>query len=342
MSISLCMITKNEEKFIGQAINSVKSIVDEVIVVDTGSTDKTREIVIRLGAKVFYKDWTNDFSDARNFSISKATKDWILVLDADEIIAQDDLEKLKELTTSNAGAFSFVQRNYSNKVNDARFIPIKETPASKDYKGYLKAVVTRLFKNDKRIKFTGKVHESVNESITEINGKIVESNIPIHHYFEEKGKENLKQRQLMYLDISKEKLKTNPNDPKTHCDIGIISWEFNKDSKTAIHHFEKAIEFAKDYENAYLGLGAVYAEQGELKKAVEVYKRLIDTKPMCYNAYHNLAEIFAAIGMLEDAIREYKRCLKLNLRDEKNIKAKIKALENQVGGLSYDFNAGVG
>ncbi len=333
------MITKNEERFLEQAINSVKEIVDEIIVVDTGSIDRTREIAIRLGARIFYQDWNNDFSEARNFSLEKATKDWILVLDADEAISKNDLQKLKKMTTNkDAYAYSFVQRNYSNDMNDARFVPVEKIPESKAYKGYLKAVVTRLFRSDEKIRFSGKVHESVNESIAKLGVKIVESDIPIHHYFEEKGKENIRQRQLMYLDISKEKLKQNPNDPKTNCDIGIMSWEFNKDRETAIQHFEKAIQLAKDYENAYIGLGAVYAEKGELKKAADVYKRLIDVKPTSYNAYYNLAEIFSVMGLLKDAVREYKRCLKLSLKDERNIKAKIKALENQMGGVSYDFS----
>ena len=91
------MIVKNEEKNIIRALQGVKPLVDEMIVVDTGSTDRTKKIAKVFGAKVYDFQWTDSFSDARNFSLSKATGDWILVLDADEVISERDYGKLREL-----------------------------------------------------------------------------------------------------------------------------------------------------------------------------------------------------------------------------------------------------
>ena len=96
-TISLCMIVRNEERFIGQCLGSVKDFVDEMIVVDTGSTDRTAEIAHQFGATVLDHAWTGDFSEARNYSISKASRDWILILDADERLAERDSKKLREL-----------------------------------------------------------------------------------------------------------------------------------------------------------------------------------------------------------------------------------------------------
>ncbi len=98
-TLSLCMIAKNEEDNIERALMSVKPVVDEMIVVDTGSTDRTKDIARALGAKVYDFPWTDNFSDARNFSISKATGKWVLVLDADEAISPLDYGKLRELVT---------------------------------------------------------------------------------------------------------------------------------------------------------------------------------------------------------------------------------------------------
>ena len=91
------MIVKNEESNVRRALESVKPLVDEMIVVDTGSTDRTRDIARELGAKVYDFVWTDSFADARNFSLSKATGDWILILDADEVISPSDHEALKKL-----------------------------------------------------------------------------------------------------------------------------------------------------------------------------------------------------------------------------------------------------
>src|SRR3989338_6646287 len=97
-TISLCMIAKNEEKHIEECLNSVKDIVDEIIIVDTGRTDKTKQIGKKFNAKIFDFKWVDDFSAARNKSLKHATKDWILVLDADEVVESIDLNKIKELT----------------------------------------------------------------------------------------------------------------------------------------------------------------------------------------------------------------------------------------------------
>ncbi len=83
-TLSLCMIVKNEEKHLARCLSSVKDVADEIVIVDTGSTDKTIEIAESFSAKIFHFDWVNDFSAARNFALSKCTGDWILYLDADE------------------------------------------------------------------------------------------------------------------------------------------------------------------------------------------------------------------------------------------------------------------
>jgi len=97
VTISLCMIVKNEENVIGRCLNSIKDIVDEIIIVDTGSTDNTKEIVKGFTDKIFDFNWTNDFSAARNYSYSKATMDFILWLDADDVVLEEDRVKFMQL-----------------------------------------------------------------------------------------------------------------------------------------------------------------------------------------------------------------------------------------------------
>lgn len=101
-TISLCMIVKNEEDVLRRCLNSIKNIADEIIIVDTGSTDKTKEIAIEFTDKLYDFKWIQDFSAARNYAFSKATKDFIIWLDADDVIMEEDqieLLKLKEELT---------------------------------------------------------------------------------------------------------------------------------------------------------------------------------------------------------------------------------------------------
>jgi len=97
VTISLCMIVKNEEDVLDRCLSSARDIVDEIIIVDTGSTDNTKNIALKYTDNIFDFEWINDFSAARNNAFSKATKDYILWLDADDVILDDDIKKFKEL-----------------------------------------------------------------------------------------------------------------------------------------------------------------------------------------------------------------------------------------------------
>lgn len=97
ISISLCMIVKNEEDTLGRCLASAKNAVDEIIIVDTGSTDRTKEIALQYDARIFDFEWIDDFAAARNYSFSKASQDYILWLDADDEFREEDQVKLAQL-----------------------------------------------------------------------------------------------------------------------------------------------------------------------------------------------------------------------------------------------------
>lgn len=96
-SISLCMIVRNEEDSLGRCLSSVKDAVDEIVIVDTGSTDRTKEIAASFGAVIYDFEWIDDFAAARNYAFEQATQTFILWLDADDVIEQEDLKRLLAL-----------------------------------------------------------------------------------------------------------------------------------------------------------------------------------------------------------------------------------------------------
>ena len=97
VSISLCMIVKNEEDVLARALDSVKELADEIIIVDTGSEDRTKDIARRYTQKVFDFEWEDDFAAARNFACRKASMDYWMWLDADDIVTENELKKMKAL-----------------------------------------------------------------------------------------------------------------------------------------------------------------------------------------------------------------------------------------------------
>lgn len=112
-TISLCMIVKNEEEVLARCLNSVKKAVDEIIIVDTGSVDETKKIAKSFGAKVYEFEWIDDFSAARNYSFSFASCDYIIWLDADDVISPQDLKKLIALKKTLDGSVRQIAATYN-------------------------------------------------------------------------------------------------------------------------------------------------------------------------------------------------------------------------------------
>jgi len=172
MSLSLCMIVKNEEKNLNRCLESVKDIVDEIIIVDTGSTDNTIKIAEKYNAKIFHYKWDNSFANARNYSLSKASKDWILIMDADDELVSEDKEKLLNLIN-----------NKNIKLNAFLGETLSYSGDSPDHNIYSNLNI-RLIRNGKGYKFQGDIHEQIIPGIEDRNkeGIIGISDIRFYHY----------------------------------------------------------------------------------------------------------------------------------------------------------------
>ena len=162
VTISLCMIVKNEELVLERCLASAKNIADEIIIVDTGSTDRTREIGKRYG-KVYDFTWTDDFSAARNESFFRANMDYCMWLDADDVVTEENQKKLLELKTFLDPDTDVVMMKYA----------ISEDDEGKPLFSYYRE---RMVKNGKGFLWEGRVHEAIVP-----RGKVVYSDIVIAH-----------------------------------------------------------------------------------------------------------------------------------------------------------------
>jgi glycosyltransferase involved in cell wall biosynthesis len=170
VSISLCMIVKDEEKVLERCLESVSGIADEIIIVDTGSKDKTKQIAGQYTDKIFDYPWENHFARARNYSFSKAAKEYILWLDADDVIKEDDRKKFLLLKESLSKAVDAVSMNYL---------------LAEDANGNPAYTLTRhrLVKRERDFKWHGAVHEYL-----EVSGHILHSEISVTHKSAKQGK----------------------------------------------------------------------------------------------------------------------------------------------------------
>lgn len=163
--LTLSMIVKNEEANLRECLESVAGIVDEIILVDTGSTDATIKIAKEFDAKIYHFNWINDFSAARNFALSKSTGDWILYLDADERLdVRSKQELLHFLNNKNLVGVNCLINNVDEITGTPKFMK------------YI-----RFFRNSANIHFTGKAHEQIEMSLVQNNYSIIDSKIEIIH-----------------------------------------------------------------------------------------------------------------------------------------------------------------
>ena len=176
ITISLCMIVKNEEESLGRCLESLKGIVDEMIVVDTGSEDRTVEIAKEYGAKVYDFNWTGDFSEARNYSFSLATCDYIYSADADEELDEDNRQRFIQLKKDIEELdIDIVQMYYCNQLS------------FRTVYNYDRELRPKLFKRVRSFKWEDPIHEQV-----AIDPVICNSEVEIIH----RPKENHASRDL--------------------------------------------------------------------------------------------------------------------------------------------------
>lgn len=148
-TISLCMIVKNEEAVLARCLDSIADLMDEIIIVDTGSTDRTREIAARYTSKIYDYKWTNDFSAARNFSFSKANMDYIYTADADEVLDAENHERFLRLKSVLLPEIELVQMKY---VTESEYDTVLN--AKKEYR-------PKLFKRLRTFTWVDPIHETV-------------------------------------------------------------------------------------------------------------------------------------------------------------------------------------
>ena len=186
INISLCMIVKNEELVLKRCLESVKDIADEIIIIDTGSTDKTKDIALKFTDKVYDFKWVNDFSKARNYSFSKATKDYILWLDADDVILENDKIKFLALKETLNNTVDIVMMKYNvgfDENGNVNFSYYRE----------------RLLKRDKNYTWKSPIHE-----VIEPIGNLYYSDICIMH-----KKEKYDTYSTRNLEIFEDMIKNN-------------------------------------------------------------------------------------------------------------------------------------
>lgn len=299
-SISLCMIVKDEESCLARCLASVKPVVHEMIVIDTGSTDRTVAIATIFGARVVSFPWNGSFADARNYGIERAKGAWILVLDADEVLAMQDHAAIAEAVRSavkEIKAFSVLTRNYTTMINAQGWTANDGSyPAEERADGWQPSRKVRLFPNNCQFSFRGEVHEMVEASLREAAVPIETASFVIHHYGElEQDPVSRLDKKQRYLDAGMQKLADNPDDLAAVCELAVQAGELGR-FDDGIELWDRVLVKHPDYVEALFNKGYCLMGLQRYSEALSVASRTLGLAPNHKEAAFNYGTCELYVG----------------------------------------------
>ncbi len=296
--ISVCIIAKNEEANIERCLSSLAPYGFEIVVVDTGSTDRTKEIAAKYTDRIFDFEWTDNFSEARNYSLRMASNNWIFMMDCDEWIDSIDIEEMnyfRKKMPEYAG--SITRKNITGDPGD--------TGSANIYNDRTERLFSR-----KHYYYTGAIHEQ----LTPKHGgefKTLLLNTFIGHtgYFltpqeqAQKAKRNLK---LLF-----DQMVAAPGDPYVYFQIG-KSFQAIDDFQKAIPFYEKALSFDLDPSLAYVTMamvsyGKCLLSMGQVQKALDIYRDVYDSFTHSADFIFIMGLIYMENQMYEEALDEFQK-----------------------------------
>lgn len=280
LPISICMIMKNEEKNLRKCLDSIKGLAHELILVDTGSADSTLDIAREYTSQIYHFDWIHDFSAARNYSLSLASNDWVLVLDCDESLSSIDKDSLTMFMKEHPYKIGLISRrnHYESNQTDSVYTDLVER-----------------FFNRNLYEYRGEVHEQVvpKNSSPFISGK--ESiNLHLEHFGYVGTEDELYKKAMRDAGILKKMLLKDPNNPYLYFQLG-QSYNLIHDDEQALYYYDKGLSFDVDPDAEYIqmmviGYGYALVHLGRYEEALGLQN--------IYDAFATSADFICLMGLI--------------------------------------------
>jgi glycosyl transferase family 2/tetratricopeptide repeat protein len=226
LRLSLCMIVRDEEEMLPRSLAAARDAVDEIVVVDTGSRDRTVEIARSFGATVVEREWTGSFAEARNASIEAASGDWLLFLDADEVLDPADAPLLRELTGRTwREAFYLVETNHTGELGDGTAVTHN---------------ALRVFRNRPDYRFEGRVHEQIAQNLPSgLPERIEPTQVRVDHYGYLGAVRDAKEKSRRNIELLRRQMAESGANPFFHFNLG-SELAAAGDAAGACEQFERA------------------------------------------------------------------------------------------------------
>lgn len=304
--LSLCMIVHNEERWLRNCLSSIREAVDEIIIVDTGSTDRTREIAEGYGAAVYDYPWQDDFSAARNYSLEKATGDWVLWLDADEEVESGDAMNVRQVletdaeTTLLAGIhlFSYFGKNPPDRRRAHGMNQI------------------RMFRRERGFRFRGNVHEQLylpDENI--VQSMVIQLPVTVYHYgyLDETVSMRDKDKRNMLL-LQQEK---NQGSPDPWIDYHMASVLYRREAFNEAYQYVNS-SISQFVHQGYLPPSLLYKLKYSIllvtsptRESVSGIDLAIQLYPDYVDLYYTKGQMLFEMGLFQEAGEVFQKCIAL-------------------------------
>lgn len=306
MDLSLCMIVKNEEASLPQVLETVQPIVDEMVILDTGSSDRTIDIATDYGAKVYHFQWCNDFSAARNHALQYVQGKWVLVLDADEVLTPEIIPEIQQA------------------IKNDRYLVINLIRQEVGAAQSPYSLVSRLFRHHPDIHFSRPYHSLVDDSVAQLLQRepdwqvISLSTVGILHYGYQPGAIASLDKYTRAKNAMEGFLADHPNDPYLCSKLGALYVQIGQveEGITLLKrgftdpHVDDSVLFELHYH-----LGNAYTKQNQLQLAADHYQDAIKQPilpQLKLGAYNNLGNLLFGVGDLTTAKRAYQTTVKID------------------------------
>lgn len=316
MKLSLAMIVKNEEAVLGHCLESVRGLVDEIVIVDTGSSDATVEIAEAHGARVFPFEWVNDFALARNHALDRCTGDWLLVLDADEAIDALDHALIRKTCEEGAApAYHLILRNYFSdgdktlmdspaQPNDSRYSEGKDFGYYADFRGL------RLCRRMPGVGFTGRIHELLDPYFVAQKLPIGQLDAVIHHF----GKlfdDREAAKKTYYFELARKEAQAHP--ANFQCQFNLVQQALVAQEWTTV--LEAADAYLRLRKDAplliHLAAGTALQRLERHEEALGRFQQLLAMAPSHVMGLTGKAVSLALLGRLDEAEGLFRKALML-------------------------------
>ncbi len=299
-SLSVCIIVKNEEDVFEECLESIKNIADQIIVIDTGSTDNTIEIAKKFNAEIHNFKWIDDFSAARNESIKYAKKDWIFWLDADERLIPGSIPRLKKL-------LRFEKKPVIYNIH------IKNLKPGGQH--FMLSDAHRLFNNHRGINFNGRVHEQISNSAARLKGEERDSDVFLLHLGYGYDPETARKKNMRNQPLLEKMVDEDPNNAYAHYTLAQNLGLLEKYDE-AIFHYKTAYKLKKQFNKSMLAsllntMGECLFKVKKYDEARNNFLESIRIKPVQSGAYFMQYKIANETKDYAEAARQLEKMIEM-------------------------------